>query len=101
MFHVVCLAWILFRADSFDTALIYLATAGKFVPGIAQASPFTVCLIGLGLAMQFVPEDLPRRIALRLVYWPDWTLAAASGLAVVAIDAMGPDGVAPFIYFQF
>ena len=51
--------------------------------------------------MQFVPGDLPRRIAFRLVAWPDWILATASGLAVVAIDAMGPDGVAPFIYFQF
>jgi alginate O-acetyltransferase complex protein AlgI len=101
VFHFVCLAWVLFRADSYDTAMIYLATAAKLVPGITQASPFTVCLIGLGLAMQFVPGDLSRRVALRLVIWPDWILAAASGLGVVAIDAMGPDGVAPFIYFQF
>ena len=30
-----------------------------------------------------------------------WALAAAAGVSVTVIDALGPDGVAPFIYFQF
>jgi alginate O-acetyltransferase complex protein AlgI len=101
VFHFVCLTWIFFRADSYDTVLVYLASMGALTPGVSQASVFTVGLIGLGLAMQFVPADLPHRIAVRLVTVPDWTLAAASGAAVVLIAAMGPDGVAPFIYFQF
>jgi D-alanyl-lipoteichoic acid acyltransferase DltB (MBOAT superfamily) len=101
VFHFVCLAWLFFRADSYDTVLIYLATAAKLTPGVAQATPFTVGLIALGLAINFVPADLPRRLAIRLARWPDWTLAIASGAGVAAIDALGPDGVAPFIYFQF
>jgi D-alanyl-lipoteichoic acid acyltransferase DltB (MBOAT superfamily) len=101
VFHFVCLAWIFFRADSYDTVLIYLATAAKLTPGVTQATPFTVGLIALGLAINFVPPGLPRRLALRLAAWPEWTLAIASGAGVAAIDALGPDGVAPFIYFQF
>jgi alginate O-acetyltransferase complex protein AlgI len=101
VFHFVCVAWIFFRADDYDTVLTYLTTMARLTPGVSQASMFTVGLIGLGLAMQFVPNDLPQRLANWLVTVPDWTLATASGLALVAIAAMGPDGIAPFIYFQF
>jgi alginate O-acetyltransferase complex protein AlgI len=101
VFHFVCLAWVFFRADSYDTVLVYLTAMASLTPGVSQASAFTVGLIGLGLAMQFVPAGLPHRLATWLVTVPDWTLATASGLALAAIAAMGPDGVAPFIYFQF
>jgi D-alanyl-lipoteichoic acid acyltransferase DltB (MBOAT superfamily) len=101
VFHFVCLAWLFFRADSFDAVLIYLSAAAHFTPGVVQATPFTLGLIGLGLATQFLPRDFSRRIALHLVVWPEWALGAAAAIGVVAIDALGPDGVAPFIYFQF
>ena len=101
VFHFVCLAWVFFRADNFDTVIIYFSTAAGLTTGVSQASPFTVCLIVLGLTMQFVPTDFSRRCAICLAVWPGWALAASAGLAVVAIDALGPDGVAPFIYFQF
>jgi D-alanyl-lipoteichoic acid acyltransferase DltB (MBOAT superfamily) len=101
VFHIVCLAWVFFRADSFDTVLIYLGAMAKFTPGITQATPFTVTLIALGLATQFVPADSSRRIARGLAAWPSWALAAGAGLGAICIDALGPDGVAPFIYFQF
>ena len=101
VFHFVCLAWVFFRADSYDTVLIYLHAMAQLTPGLTQATPFTVSLIVLGMAINFVPADLPMRIARRLAVWPDWALALASGVGVAAIDALGPDGVAPFIYFQF
>jgi D-alanyl-lipoteichoic acid acyltransferase DltB (MBOAT superfamily) len=101
VFHVVCLAWVFFRADSFDTVMIYLGAMARLTPGVAQATPFTLGLIVLGLAMHFVPGDFSRRLALRLAAWPAWALAAGAGLGVTCIDALGPDGVAPFIYFQF
>ena len=101
VFHFVCLAWVFFRADSFDTAFTYLRTAAQLTPGITQASPFTIGLIVLGMATQFVPPGFSRRLALGLATWPDWALGVGASMAMVAIDAMGPDGVAPFIYFQF
>jgi D-alanyl-lipoteichoic acid acyltransferase DltB (MBOAT superfamily) len=101
VFHAVCLAWVFFRADSFDTVLIYLGAMARLTPGVTQATPFTMALILLGLATQFVPADFSRRVALRLAAWPAWALAGVAGLGVACIDALGPDGVAPFIYFQF
>ena len=101
VFHLVCIAWVFFRADSLDTAILYLRTFLQFDPGVTQASPFTVSLIALGLAIQFTPPNWPIRIARRLAATPNWALAAAAALLIVGIDAMGPDGVAPFIYFQF
>jgi hypothetical protein len=44
---------------------------------------------------------LPRRIGAAVAASPDWLLGAGAGAAVAAINAIGPDGVAPFIYFQF
>lgn len=101
VFHFVCLTWIFFRADSFDTVTTYIATAASSAPGVTQASSFTVGLIMLGMAMQFAPPDWAERLGRKVTSWPDWALGAGAGAAMVAIDAMGPDGIAPFIYFQF
>jgi hypothetical protein len=32
---------------------------------------------------------------------PYWGLGAAAGLVLAAINALGPEGIAPFIYFRF
>ena len=101
MFHIVCLGWILFRADSFDTVIIYLATLVHGQDAEMQATPFTIALIVLGLALHAVPRDVPGRLAGLLGERPAWLWGVTAGLAIVMIDALGPEGVAPFIYFQF
>ena len=101
VFHFVCLGWIFFRADSYGTAWTYLTGIAVLRPGIAQASPFVLALLLLGFMMQVVPRDLPQRLGGALEPMPRWALGALAGVAVVLIDAMGPPGVAPFIYFQF
>ena len=50
VFHIVCLGWILFCADSFATVVIYLSTLVQGQDAAMQATPFTVGLIALGLA---------------------------------------------------
>jgi alginate O-acetyltransferase complex protein AlgI len=99
--HVVCVAWIFFRADSLGAATDYLGAILRWQPGVEQAGPFTVALILLGFAMQFTPPAWPQRLAAALAGTPRWALAGAAAVLVVLIDALGPDGVAPFIYFQF
>ncbi|HKM64848.1 MAG TPA: MBOAT family protein [Acidisphaera sp.] len=101
VFHFVCFGWLFFRADSFDTAWLYLQMMAQGSPSLVQATPFTIGLIVLGMALQFAPPDMHRRVAAWVLAWPEWALGAASGTLVLAIDAVGPDGVAPFIYFQF
>jgi D-alanyl-lipoteichoic acid acyltransferase DltB (MBOAT superfamily) len=100
VFHFVCLAWIFFRAGSLDQAMVFLAALGNWQPGLDQATPFTLGLLAVGLALHALPRDVAPRLAARL-RWPAWALGAATGIGVAAIDAMGPEGVAPFIYFRF
>ncbi len=70
---------------------------------MAQATPWTVGLLVLGLALQVVPHDLPARIggAIAERRVPDWAVAACFAVCGVMISAAGPAGVPPFIYFQF
>jgi D-alanyl-lipoteichoic acid acyltransferase DltB (MBOAT superfamily) len=101
VFHFVCLAWLFFRADDFDTAVIYLRGIFAFTPGISQITPFTLVLLVFSLSLHFVPRDLQSRLGRAIRTWPAWALGPAGGVAIAAISAAGPDGVAPFIYFQF
>ncbi len=102
VFHFVCVAWVFFRAEDFTLAGVYLAGLGRgWGGGVQQAGPAMVALIALGMAGQFLPPGLFERGAAAFGRLPVWGLGAAAGIVVAAIDALGPDGVAPFIYFRF
>ena len=102
VFHFVCLAWIFFRAEDFEVAWLYLAGFGAgWADGVQQAGPLMVALIALGLAGQFFPDRLFERATGVLERMPVWGLGATAGIVVAAINALGPEGVAPFIYFRF
>jgi len=101
VFHCVCFAWIFFRAPDLATALAGLAAFGDWSSPLQNLTPFLAGLVLLGLASQFLPPDLLDRTVARLERLPFLLQGAASGFVVVAIDAFGPEGVAPFIYFQF
>ena len=100
VFHVVCLSWVLFRAANFDTVLVYL-TEAPAPDAVLQIAPFTLALLVLGLALNAVPRQMAGRLAWYAGSWPNWAWAVIAGAGIATIDAMGPDGVAPFIYFQF
>ena len=101
VFHFVCLTWIFFRAESYEAAWSVIAGIAALRPGIEQAGAFTVGLLILGLSLHVLPRDWPRHLGEHLERWPRWALAVLAGIVVLAIDALGPRGVAPFIYFQF
>jgi D-alanyl-lipoteichoic acid acyltransferase DltB (MBOAT superfamily) len=102
VFHFVCLAWIFFRAEDFAVASLYIGgLASGWGEGVQQAGPFVVGLIAIGLAGQFTPDALFDRVALAFARVPSWGLGAMAGIVVAMINALGPEGVAPFIYFRF
>lgn len=99
-FHFVCVTWVFFRAPDLGRALEYFAGFGRV--GLPEhAGAFVVALIAAGIASQFLPNDRFGRAEALVVRWPAWAQGAALGAAIVIIDAIGPKGVAPFIYFQF
>ena len=102
VFHFVCLAWIFFRAEDFAVARLFIAgLAGGWGEGVQQAGPMMVALIAIGMAGQFTPNAWFDRLATSFERVPVWGIGAAAGIVVAAINALGPDGVAPFIYFRF
>jgi len=100
-FHVVCFAWVFFRSESFAAALDVL-TAIFSSPGNDQISSFPIMLvIGFALAAQFAPKSEATWLKNRLNRRGIATQGLVFGIGLVLIDLFGPDGIAPFIYFQF
>lgn len=98
-FHTVCLGWVFFRAGNFSQGLEVLQGLGRPGPAIAWQA---WALVAVGVLAQVLPW---RRWAPLAQDWmgrlPSPALGAATAVAVLAIDALGPIGVPPFIYFQF
>ncbi|WP_298745864.1 MBOAT family protein [uncultured Brevundimonas sp.] len=99
-FHIVCLGWILFRAESFGLAVQVLEGLGRAGPAV-MLTPLLLTLIAGGLAMHWLPPRAVEGMAERLKTAPSITLGLLVGAAVLLVEAVRPEGVAPFIYFQF
>jgi len=100
-FHCVCLTWVFFRSPDLAHAVEFLAGLARFDRPSEVATPMLLALLAGGLAAHFLPRDRLERIEDWVVRLPRTAQAAALGAAIVVIDRLGPDGVAPFIYFQF
>ncbi len=100
-FNVVCIAWVFFRAPNLSTAFDILGGIGLSGPSPLVTLPM-VFLVVASIAVQFLPQDLWRRAEVWLVARPVAFQGIAIGALIVAADAaVGQQGVAPFIYFQF
>jgi len=101
-FQIVCFGWIFFRADSFADAwdvIVRLFTAwGESSPLVTGG---VLLAIAVGIGSQYLPHRLPLAIMARFSRLPVPAQAAVLSLALLVTHAMGPEGVAPFIYFQF
>jgi alginate O-acetyltransferase complex protein AlgI len=100
-FHIVCIAWVFFRAPNLSTAFDILGGIGLSGPSPLVTLPM-VFLVVAAVAVQFLPEGGWRRAEAWLVARPVAFQGVAIGALIVAADAaVGQQGVAPFIYFQF
>ncbi len=97
---MVCLGWILFRSESFTLALGFLAGFGRW-SAPTMVTPFLAGLIALGLGMHALPRRALEGAAAVLKYLPSPALGAMVGLAMLVVEAIRPEGIAPFIYYQF
>lgn len=99
-FHIVCVAWVLFRADSFEIAadmLTGIATA----PLGGEVEWWALLVIVGALVMQMLPAGLFVTLRDRCADIDPAIQGAVLGVWIALIVALGPEGVAPFIYFQF
>jgi alginate O-acetyltransferase complex protein AlgI len=101
-FHIVCFAWIFFRADSFADAADVLA---RLVSAWGESSPLVttgvLAAIAVGIGSQYLPPRFPQLVMARFSRLPVPAQAVVLALGLLVTHAMGPEGVAPFIYFRF
>jgi D-alanyl-lipoteichoic acid acyltransferase DltB (MBOAT superfamily) len=100
-FHVVCVAWIFFRADSFGRAADLIR---QLFDAWGRPSPLVttgvVAAIVVGIAGQYVQSALTA-LGSAFGRLPAAAQALSLALGLMVIDTLGPEGVAPFIYFRF
>jgi alginate O-acetyltransferase complex protein AlgI len=99
-FHVVLLGWVFFRSASFADAVAFLGGLGAG-GGASLLTPLLLGLIVLGMSFHFFPPFTIQRAAMRVRAVPALRVGLAGGFLILVIDAMRPEGVAPFIYYQF
>jgi D-alanyl-lipoteichoic acid acyltransferase DltB (MBOAT superfamily) len=101
-FHIVCLAWVFFRSETFGGAIDMLGRIGSLAGGPSPlVTGLVLATIVAMLASQWVPARVIHRADDAFAGSPLAVHALALAGGLVVIDALGPEGVAPFIYFQF
>jgi D-alanyl-lipoteichoic acid acyltransferase DltB (MBOAT superfamily) len=101
-FHLVCLGWVFFRAESIGAAF---AVLGRLVSGWSAPTALVTPAVVLAIAAMLALQNVPGTWAPRLEVGFSRLAPAIQGVALAAvlftITALGPQGVAPFIYFRF
>jgi alginate O-acetyltransferase complex protein AlgI len=101
-FNLVCVAWVFFRAYSAATAFEIL---GRIVTSAAGSSTLVtglaLAVVAGALALQLGPRRPGAAVPARFSSLDPalQALVLAGGLTLISV--LGPDGVPPFIYFQF
>ncbi len=99
-FHLVCLGWLFFRADSLHTVGILL---GRLVVlGRAPlVTPLLVLCVAGTIAAQYVTPATLQRVQATFARQRLAVQGAILGGALLLTTTLGPQGVAPFIYYRF
>ena len=105
-FHIVCLGWLVFRADSMQTAMLLLHQIftnfdTSLIPQVVEGYAFSMLLIGVGYLLHFVPT--------RVDGWMQGVVSRAPMVVQVALIVVvawlvmqvKSSDIQPFIYFQF
>ena len=100
-FHIVVLAWIVFRAPELSVASELFAQLGEW--GEASAITWTtLAVVAATIGFQLLPERETGELRLRVERLHPAAMGAALAVIVVMVAATVPtQGVPPFIYFAF
>jgi D-alanyl-lipoteichoic acid acyltransferase DltB (MBOAT superfamily) len=101
VFHYVCLAWVFFRATSFDQALAILAQLWKWETDHPNLVPIVTAALATGFACHFFAEGSFRWLRDRFVELPAAGQGAVLAIAALVLRELGQPKLVPFIYFQF
>jgi len=101
VFNYVCLAWIFFRATSFDNALAILEQLGRGELDHANLVPIVTTALGVGFLCHFFPDGSFRWLRDKFVSAPWYAQGSLLALIALVLRALSHTKIVPFIYFQF
>jgi len=100
-FHLVCAGWVFFRSVDIDRAFEVFAALGNSWTSAPSMNWGIASVLLIGVLMQTCKEGSFDEFWKRFSNLPAILQGLGVAIAVVIMDLLGPDGVAPFIYFQF
>lgn len=99
-FHVVCLAWVFFRATSLDNAFEVIGSLTDLGSNTGMNLVAAIVIV-LFIALQFVPAERVGLLQARFSALHAWQQGVLLAVWLAFTSALSPVGVAPFIYFNF
>jgi hypothetical protein len=97
----VILAWVFFRASTFDNALEVLARIASLTASLANISlPIAVVLL-VAAVSHYLPGKVREYSISIYVRSPFFAQAAVLVLLILAIEYVAVTGAAPFLYTKF
>ncbi len=105
-FHIVCFAWIFFRAGSFEIAGRVLQRMFEPVRGLDMAVVIDsyrliISLILLAFLLHFIPKNWENSFIRFFDRWPLLLKALYVSVSIWIVVQVAQAEVQPFIYFQF
>jgi D-alanyl-lipoteichoic acid acyltransferase DltB (MBOAT superfamily) len=105
-FHLVCFAWIFFRADTMEKAgqmltQIFMQFEAGVFPQFASGYRLIFILMITGYVIHFMPKKVDLAIQKKITCMPLWAKAALLSIAIFVVIQMKSAQIVPFIYFQF
>jgi D-alanyl-lipoteichoic acid acyltransferase DltB (MBOAT superfamily) len=101
VFQYVCLAWIFFRAPSFETALAVLRQLALLETDHANLVPLVTVALAAGFAGHFFADGSFRWLRDRFVALPAYAQGFVLACAALLLRELGDTKIVQFIYFQF
>jgi D-alanyl-lipoteichoic acid acyltransferase DltB (MBOAT superfamily) len=101
VFQYVCLAWIFFRASSFDNALAILRRLAAFELDHANVVPLVTVAMTAGFAIHFFADGSYRWLRERFVALPPYGQGLVLAGVTLVLRELAHTKMVPFIYFQF
>ena len=102
VFHFVCAGWVLFNSETLSQAgEVYRRLAQGWGQAPELLTPTVLTVIVGSVLMQYIPLSFARAWTHRLAAAPAGAIAAGFAAWTMIVVALGPEGVADYIYFQF
>ena len=105
-FNLVCLGWLMFRAESMQTVALMLhqifsSFNGAIIPQVIEGYSFVFVLMAVGYLLHLLPtrvDDWACRVVSRMPMVVQLLLIALVAWCVMQVKSTD---IQPFIYFQF